>query len=212
MKKILKTSIIAFVIALGITSCDFDDPIGSKVTVYPDLSLTGDAIVVVTQGGTFTDPGAVSYIGEDEVEVTTRGTVDTNTPGVYDIYYSSVNEDGFAAQVRRTIIVLSSAPSTVDLSGTFYRSGNANNIVKISDRVYTSDNAGGLARTDVNNLISFTFYNIDDTRIYAPYQENTSVSGIDVETNIGTIVSPNNFTWVLYASAYYGTAVRNFTR
>ena len=212
MKNIFKLGIFALVLATGLTSCDNDDPIGSRVTVYPELSLTGDAVVVLTEGEAFTDEGAISFIGEDEVEVTTDGTVDTTTPGVYDIYYSSVNTDGFSAEVRRTIIVLSAEPSAVNLEGTFYRNGNANTIVKISDRVYTSNNAGGLALSDADNLVNITFYNIDDEHIYAPYQEDTSVTGIDVETNLGTIVNQNSFNWVLYASAYYGTAVRNFTR
>jgi uncharacterized protein (DUF1684 family) len=212
MKKIFKLGILALVLATSLTSCDNEDPIGSRVTVYPEMSLNGDAVVVLTEGESFTDQGAVSFIGEDEVEVTTTGSVDAATPGVYDLYYSSVNEDGFSAQLRRTIIVLSAEPSTINLEGTFFRNGNANNIVRLADRVYTSDNAGGLGPADAANFINITFYNIDDERIYAPYQTNTSESGINVETNIGTIVSENNFTWVLYASATYGTAVRNFTR
>ncbi|WP_116787118.1 immunoglobulin-like domain-containing protein [Flavobacterium psychrotrophum] len=212
MKNIFKLGILAMVLATGLTSCENEDPIGSRVTVYPEMTLNGEAVVVLTEGDSFTDQGAVSLIGEDEVEVTTTGNVDPTTPGVYDLYYSSANEDGFSAQLRRTIIVLSAEPSTINLEGTFYRNGNANNIVKIADRVYTSDNAGGLGIADAKNFIKFTFYNIDDERIYAPYQTNTSESGISVETNIGTIVSENNFTWVLYASATYGTAVRNFTR
>lgn len=212
MKNIFKIGVLALVMATGLSSCDNEDPIGSRVTVYPDMTLNGDAVVVLTEGDTFTDPGAVSFIGEDEVEVTTTGSVDATTPGVYDLYYSSVNEDGFSAQLRRTIIVLSAEPSAINLEGTFYRNGNANNIVRLADRVYTSDNAGGLGPADSNNFINITFYNIDDERLYGPYQTNTSPSGIDVETNIGTIINENNFTWVLYASATYGTAVRNFVR
>ena len=212
MKNIFKTGILALMLAMGVASCDKDDPIGSRVTVYPDMSLNGEAVVVLTEGDSFTDEGAVSFIGEEEVEVTTTGSVDPTTPGVYDLYYSSVNEDGFSRQIRRTVIVLSAEPSAINLEGTFYRNGNANNIVRLADRVYTSDNAGGLGPADADNFIHITFYNIDDERLYGPYQTNTSESGINVETNIGTIINENNFTWVLYASATYGTAVRNFTR
>lgn len=212
MKNIFKIGILALVLATGVTSCNYDDPIGSRVTVYPEMTLNGDAVVVLTEGDSFTDPGAVSFIGEDEVEVTTTGSVDPATPGVYDLYYSSTNEDGFSAQLRRTIIVLSSAPSTINLQGTFYRNGNPNTVTRISDRVYTANNAGGLALSDAANLLAITFYNIDDVHIYGPYTVGASTSGINVETNIGTIVNANSFNWVLYASAYYGTAVRNFTR
>jgi len=218
MKNLYKLSKIGMVcLSFVLFSCSTEDPISSTVTFYPDMTFNGDRITVLTEGETFTDPGIISTAGGVELEVVTTGAedVDTNTPGVYDIFYSSTNSDGFSSELRRTIIVLSAAPSTVDLSGAFTRNGFVNNVVRVSDRVYTSDNAGGVSTTDsanIPNLISFTFYNIDDVRIYAPYQENTTQTGIDVETNIGTIISPNNFTWVLYASGFYGTAVRNFVR
>ena len=54
----------------------------------------------------------------------------------------------------------------IDLSGNWYRNGtNKNVITRISDRVYTCDNATGYTTGDDNNL-KMTFYNLDDTRIY----------------------------------------------
>ena len=217
MKNLYKLRHVGLLSLLLILFSCTEDPISSTVTFYPDMTLNGDRITVLTQGDTYTEQGIISTENGVDLEVTTTGSedVDPNTPGVYDVYYSSINSDGFSKELRRTVIVLSAQPSAVDLSGTFFRNGFANNITRVSDRVYTSDNAGGVSRTDaanVNNLINFTFYNIDDVQIYAPYQEDTTPTGIDVESNIGTIVSPNNFTWVLYASAFYGTAVRNFVR
>lgn len=212
MKNLYKLGIICMSFVLF--SCSTEDPITSKVTYYPDMTFNGDRIMVLTQGDIYTEQGIISTEdGVDlEVEMTGSEDVDTSTPGVYDVYYSSVNSDGFSKEIRRTIIVLSDQPSSIDLSGTFTRNGFINNITRVADRVYTSDNAGGLTRTDTSVLITFTFYNIDDTHIYAPPQEDTSPTGIDVETNIGTIVDEDNFNWVLIASATYGTAVRNFTR
>jgi len=215
MKNLYKLSILC--LSFVLFSCSTEDPISSKVTYYPDMTFNGDRITVLTEGDTYTEQGIVSTEnGIDlEVEMTGSEDVDPTTPGVYDVYYSSVNSDGFSKEIRRTVIVLSSQPSNIDLAGTFYRGAAPNVVTRIADRVYTADNAGGVDPTlaaNVNNLVKFTFYNIDDVRIYAPYQENTSKTGLDVESNIGTIVSPNNFTWVLYASGFYGTAVRNFVR
>lgn len=214
MKKLLKhtrTAALCFV-ALASFSCSEEDPITSSVTIYPELTLNGDRITVITEGGTYTEPGAQAFAGEQELEVTTTGTVDTSTPGVYDVFYGAENSDGFTTEQRRIVIVLSAEPSAINLEGTFFRNGNPNTITRISDRVYQANNAGGLALSDADNLLNVTFYNIDDERVYVPYQEDVSVSGIDVESNIGTIVNENSFNWVLFASAYYGTAVRNFTR
>lgn len=213
MKKIFNYKVIFIaVFALIMTSCSNEDLVSSRITNYPVLTMAGDRITVLTEGDTFTDPGVVGTIGGEEVEVTTEGTVDTSTPGVYDIYYSSVNSDGFPAEARRIVIVLDSAPSAYDLSGTFYRNGNPNVVTRLSDRVYKASNAGGLALTDPTILLNVTFYNIDDHTLYIPYQENVSPSGIDVESISGEIVNQNNFKWVLSASATYGTAVRNFIR
>lgn len=214
MKNIFKYSITGAIllIAMVTTSCSNEDPIGSYVTNYPILEMAGERITVLNEGDTFTDEGVTGTIGGEAVDVAVEGTVDTNTPGVYDIYYSAINEDGFPAEVRRIVIVLESDPSNVNLEGIFYRNGNPNTVTRIADRIYQADNAGGLAASDSDNWLNVTFYNIDDEHLYIPYQEDVSVTGIDVESIEGTIVSQDNFTWVLAASSYYGTSLRNFAR
>ena len=216
MKKIVKTSITGLFIALfTLTSCSDEDVIGSKVTIYPIITVSGESLTVLTEGDTYTELGAKSLAGEQELEVTTTGTVDTNTPGVYNIYYTSLNDDGFSTEKRRTVIVLSKEPSAINLEGTFFRSGNANVITRVSDRLYRASNAGGLlvsTPNDAKNLLAVRFYNIDDKHLYIPYQENSSQSGVAVESNIGTIVSENEFNYVLTASGVYGTALRVFKR
>lgn len=215
MKTIYKTIKIGILgIFIFLSSCGYEDPITSKVTNYPILTVHGETTMVLTEGDTYTEEGATATEAGVEIEVTTTGSesVDTSTPGVYNVYYSAVNVDGFSAEARRIIIVLSAEPSAINLEGTFFRNGNPNNVTRLGDRVYECDNAGGLALTDPTILLHVTFYNIDDEQVYIPYQEDTSETGIDVESDIGTIVDENNFSWVLFASATYGTAVRNFTR
>jgi len=214
MKNILKyhIAIATAAIAMATISCSTEDPVGSTVTNYAILEMAGDRITVLTEGDAFTDPGVIGTIDGEVVDVTVDGNVDTNTPGVYNIYYSAINEDGFPAEVRRIVIVLESDPSTVNLEGVFYRNGNPNTVTRLDERVYQANNAGGLAASDDDNWLNVTFYNIDDETLYIPYQENVSETGIDVESISGEIVTQDNFTWVLSASSYYGTAVRNFVR
>jgi len=196
-------------------SCSQEEEIGSTVTIYPTLTINGEQVVTVNKGTTYVELGASATAGTATLPVTTTGTVNSNVIGVYKITYEAFNSDGFAASKIRTVIVMSNTPSVIDLSGTFFRNGNANNITRISDRVYIADNAGGLVRATEENqkvLVKLKFYNLDDTQVYAPFQTGTSPSGISAETNIGKIINQNSFNWILYASATYGTAVRNFTR
>jgi hypothetical protein len=193
-------------------SCSYEPEIGSKITIYPVLTINGDQTVVITKGSTYTDLGAVALAGTENLPVTKIGTVDANTIGFYKITYEAFNSDGFSVAKTRTVVVLSASPSTIDLSGNWFRNGtNKNVITRISDRVYQCDNATGYITGNPNNL-SLKFYNLDDTKIYAPYQENASSTGISAESNIGTITASNKFNWVIYASGFFGTAVRNFVR
>lgn len=213
MKKIIITTLL-FAGAF-FTSCDSDhDTTGgvSKITSYPVVTINGDPLVVINQGSTYEDEGAIALAGETELDVVSEGSVNTAVPGVYSINYSAENSDGFTSGQTRTIIVLSSTPSTVNLEGTFFRTGNPNQIVRISDRVYTANNAGGVASSPANdpNFLFVTFYAYDDTHLYIPLQKTPS--GISVESISGTIVSNDNFKWVLAASSFYGTAERNFIR
>lgn len=213
MKKILNLSKIGVGILLIFTlaSCT-EDPIESKVTNYPLLTINGEATVVLTEGDTYTEEGAEALEGGAPIDVATSGTVDASTPGVYEIYYSAVNTDGFPASERRIVIVLSAEPSAINLEGTFFRNGNPNNIVRLGDRVYECDNAGGTVLDDPKILLKATFYNIDDQMIYIPYQENVSPSGLSIESDIGTIIDENSYNWTIYALPTYGTGLRTFTR
>ncbi|WKL45905.1 DUF5011 domain-containing protein [Flavobacterium pectinovorum] len=209
MKKIFILAMIVF--GLLFTSCETDstDHV-SQITYYANMSMNGDALVVLTQGETYTEQGAEAESSGEKLDVKIDGTVDTSKPAVYKIKYAAINSDGFPAYITRTVIVLSEQPSSIDLSGTFVRSGNNNIVTKLGDRKYKCDNATGF---DVNdNKITLEFYNIDDKQIYAPYQEKTSKSGISAESNNGIITDPNHWQWSIIASSTFGTADRKFTR
>ena len=208
MKKILILAIVAS--GLLFTSCEADSDNVSKVTKYANMSINGDALVVMTQGETYTELGAKAEAGGQQLEVKTAGTVDTSKPSMYKVNYSAVNSDGFPATVTRTVVVLSNKPSTIDLTGTFLRNGNPNVVKSLGGRKYTCDNATGYNVAD--DMLTMVFYNIDDKQVYAPYTPNASVSGISAESNIGTITDKDNWRWLIYASAVFGTAERIFKR
>ena len=76
-------------------------PVGTAV---PVITLIGAASVTVGVGGAYTEAGATSDGGET---VTTSGTVDINTVGVYTIKYSAINAAGNAAvEVVRTVNIV----------------------------------------------------------------------------------------------------------
>ena len=74
----------------------------------PTITLTGgDAPVVLTVGGTYTEPGATAT---DNVDAsvptpTPSGTVDTDTAGEYTITYTATDRAGNVATKARTVIV-----------------------------------------------------------------------------------------------------------
>lgn len=209
INKITKAILLLFTIVL-LTSCTEEDPIESRITYYADVQLIGDRTIVLNQGDNFVDPGAVSIINNESVDYTVVGSVDTGTPGVYRLSYETINEDGFPGSAERVVVVLSTTPSIYDLSGNWARTnGSPATVVRISDREYTHDNAGGVTGS---NQLRVTFYNVDDDLLYIPFTPNASESGISVESIDGSIDDNDNFSWNLNASSYYGTFARVFVR
>ncbi|WP_242133327.1 immunoglobulin-like domain-containing protein [Aestuariivivens marinum] len=77
----------------------------SRVTVFPELTINGDATIFHVAGTPFNDPGANATVGGSPIEFSTNSNLDTNTPGIYTISYSAFNEDGFEAAAVRTVYV-----------------------------------------------------------------------------------------------------------
>ena len=124
MKKILFYSLTACMVMLGFTSCNDDEDALSdtKLTYYVDLQMQGDEFMLVPIGTPFVDPGCKAELsGEDYTSnIITTGVsdVDVNQVGFYDIVYSAVNPDGYAASATRTVCVYD--PSvTESLAGSY---------------------------------------------------------------------------------------------
>src|SRR5882724_4956399 len=94
---------LSLVLLGGLFACNkekFDyatDTVGrSKVVHFPLISIKGDKIVAIQQGGSYTDPGAAATINGATATYTTSQTITGSTaPGVYTIEYTATNSDNF---------------------------------------------------------------------------------------------------------------------
>ena len=88
-------------------SCEKETEGISRVTVYPEISLKGDALLFIEKGTFFDDPGVTAMEGIEDItsSVTIIGSLDTNKGGLYHLIYNAQNKDGFSARVERTIHV-----------------------------------------------------------------------------------------------------------
>ena len=159
-----------------LASCNKDDIINtpdrvgiSKVTYYATITLTGNSIMSVLKGSTFTDPGVKAEAGGSEIPVTTTGDVITSEEGLYTINYSATNADGFSSSATRTVVVIAAHEGAgVDLSGQYDYVGSStftSTVTKVAEGTYTTDNAwSGLT------IIPIIFVSLDGLTISIPEQ------------------------------------------
>ena len=186
--------ILLLLSSLVVLSCDDDTTGGvSRITTYPDFTISGEEKVVIKVGTGFTDQGVIAEEGGEEIPVTktvigssyivpgqtqpeevqyrTLSEVDDETPGIYWITYSAVNSDGFPGSVERIVFVLDDDPDPdVDLSGD-YASGSSPEatITKITDGVFYSTNVWGGGSTVKIGAYVLT---ADGVNINIPQQES----------------------------------------
>lgn len=118
MKKILMTLLLV----VTLTSCvDNSTQDVSKVTNYPIITINGESEVIITQGDTYTDAGAVSKEGDNEITTNVSMSsglyweadgIDTSSPDLYYVNYLAENKDGFNGSAIRNVWV---APNPGDL-------------------------------------------------------------------------------------------------
>ena len=82
-------------------------------TTPPVITLLGSAEMTLTQGSSFTDPGATATDDRDgdlTSHIVVTGSVDTNTPGEYILHYNvSDAAENHATEVTRTVTVVTVA-------------------------------------------------------------------------------------------------------
>lgn len=224
MKKYLLIIFSLVVIASLFQSCEEDTSGISRITYYPVMELTGDAFMTISQGGTFTDPGVTSEInGEPVTVVVTGDVVNANTPGVYTITYTSVNEEGFSVSLKRWVGVIDAAAAANDFSGLHVRNTNTQKFTwtKVGSYkgLYTCNNVGGVANNPPYYFDVYVF-NTDGTNVLVPSQPN-AIGGSVYCTNVASGASPAKvvytagavgtkaYAWAVMGSGF-GTTIRTF--
>ncbi|MFP4501979.1 MAG: PhoPQ-activated protein PqaA family protein [Candidatus Hydrogenedentota bacterium] len=90
-------------------------------TLPPVITLNGSATLHVQPGDHFTDPGASASdqcAGGLTHAIEVQGdTVDTDTPGLYEIVYEVEDNAGHVAQAARTVVVEDTLPPVLSLEG-----------------------------------------------------------------------------------------------
>ena len=141
-----------------VMACDreFDsDNLAVGVIRFPAIQVQGDPVVIVNQGGTYSDAGATATLGTEDItsHLETETNLNLNAPGVYSINYSVTNVNELDQETTvtqaRTVVVAPSNPNTTrDLSGVYNRV-QATGVgvatwTKVAPGLYLNDNLGGV--------------------------------------------------------------------
>lgn len=123
MKRIYLFGLMLCAVVFGLTSCSKDEQnTDTRITYYVNMHLQGDEMTLVPLGTAYNDAGCKADLnGEDYTpKVVAEGiqNVNVNKVGFYDITYTAVNPDGYAASVSRTVVVYDPAV-TASIEGTY---------------------------------------------------------------------------------------------
>jgi len=175
MKRIIPILMLSLVAVF--TACNKDTPhntdsqVGiSRVTHFPTFTMTGSQYVSLVQGTPYTEPGIKAFENGTQIPVTTTGTVNVNTPGIYVLTYTATNKDGYPASTSRTVVVLSGHENPgVNLSGKYAYVGSSvylSTVTKVAEGTYTTDNAWSGA-----TIIPIVFTSLNGTTLSIPSQQ-----------------------------------------
>ena len=162
-------------------------------TNAPVITIIGDNPATVEVGSTYTDAGATTDSGE---AVTSSGTVDTNTLGVYTITYTATDSSGNQATATRTVNVvdttipvmtlIGSSTVTIEAGSTYTDAGASaldNYDGDITSSIVVVDNV------DTSALGSYTvIYNVADS---SGNNAIPLIRGVDVVDTTAPIITIN---------------------
>lgn len=172
----------------------------SRVTKFATFDMAGDALIFLTTGDSFQDPGVKAFEGDQEVPVTVSGAVDPNTPGYYSITYSATNSDGFAASIVREVVVVDADAAQADLSGKYQGSGFGSDVVTIT-RLGPGYYACDKALASRNNIaIKFVHLGGDALLIYPQSSRFGTIAAAPGFDGTFAKVLDNGLQWVVYIS------------
>lgn len=181
----------------------------SRIIFFPSIAIKGEHLIILQQGGTFTDPGATATLNGEAAEFSVEGTVTTATPGVYNLVYEAKNAEGYSATDFRTVVVIGNDVATKDLSGKYLRAatGTITTWTRTAPGVYTVENPGGagvgagLTVTAVN----YTGNKIAIPKHFSPDMGLVSSSTESYDPATGTIK-------YVFAAGGYGSFLRTFVK
>ena len=156
----------------------------STDTTPPVITLTGDAIVSVEVGTSYTDAGATAsdnIDGDITSNITTVNTVDTAVVASYTVTYNVSDASGNAAtEVTRTVNVVDTTAPVITLNGA--------GIVTIEVGTAYTD-AGATASDNIDGDITSNIITVNnvDTAVVASYTVTYNVS--DASGNAATEVT-----------------------
>jgi len=195
MKKFINYLAIVM-LSVAFASCkknDLNYPDGyvgiSKITQYPVITVTGATYTSVVKGSTYTDAGAKA----GSLTVTSSGTVNTATVGLYIITYKAVNSDGFPGSATRYVAVLPSADLGIDISGKYdYAAGGKTvNMTKLAPGFYYVEGLYSAATTIPAYLIC-----VNGTNITVPSQA-TSFGNLNGTATLAGLTAGSTLNYVI---------------
>ncbi len=186
-------------------SCKKDSENVSTITYYPVFTYNGDQFMSVHAGGSFTDPGVTALLDGKNWPVLITGSVDTITPGVYTLTYTSTNPEGFSNVTYRYVGVISPDAAARDLSGKYVREikNDTITVTKIADGVYLDNDIGGAPTFQIKAY----FFNTTDSTIIVPLQQ-TSAGMLQC---INGEIDATGLEWVVI-NGNFGTSTRYFVK
>lgn len=193
-----------------------DQQVGiSKITYYPIVATKGDYLMILSQGGTFTDPGVDATVNGEPVTPVITGSVNTAVPGIYGLTYTATNDDGFSASDFRTVVVIGNDVAANDYSGSYIRNatGVTSTWTKTAQGVYNVDNPGGAA---VGAGYIVKVVNYTGSKIAIPKQYATDPDGAvgivsSTSETYNAAATPPQYSWIFLAGGY-GTGLRTFVK
>jgi hypothetical protein len=211
--------LFSFCISISCNKSNFNYPAGtvgiSKIIFFPSVSINGNRLIIIAQGSAFTDPGVTAMLNGDTTSYTTNGspgTVDPNTPGVYNLTYTASNAQGYNASDWRTVVVIGRDVAGSDLSGTYLRAatGVTSTWTKDSTGVYTVENPGG-ASVGVGETVLAVNYT--GSKIAIPLQISADFGQVSSSSETYNLAaSPITYSWIFNDAPTYGTSLRTFTK
>lgn len=143
MKKI--TYLILGLAFLAFTGCEKETTEGlADVTYYPIFEKSGDDVVFLELGTSFTDPGIIATEDGVEVDVETAASgyyrggseLDENVSDLYNITYTAANKDGLKNIETRQVWVAKTGDLTTSIEGLYTATIVRNGQLRYSDVPY----------------------------------------------------------------------------